>query len=68
MFCGNPVGKHCSEVGKYVVPPDHLRTEIFLAHLQHSKSMKKHENKELLKLNVYFVRIWYGFILTLIIQ
>jgi len=28
-----------------------------LAHLRHSKTKKKHENKKLFELNVYFVRI-----------
>ena len=29
-----------------------------LAHLQHSKTLEKHENQKLFELNVYFVRIF----------
>jgi len=32
-----------------------------LAHLQHSKSLEKHENKKLFELNVLFVRIFIRF-------
>jgi len=33
-----------------------------LAHMRHSKTKKKHENKKLFELNVHFVRILIGFI------
>jgi len=31
---------------KYSGPPELLRNEIFLAHLQHSKAMEKHANNQ----------------------
>ena len=43
---------------KYSWPPELLRSEIFLAQLQHSKAMEQHANKKLFEWNVYFVRIF----------
>jgi len=41
-----------SKVRECAVSPDHLRSEIYLAHLQHSEKLQKHENKKLIELNV----------------
>jgi len=42
------------EVRNIATHQDHLRSEIFLAHLQHSETLEMYKNKEkLFVLNVY---------------
>jgi len=40
------------KVRKCVAPPNHLRSESHLAHLQHSKTLDKYENKKLFEVHV----------------